>query len=223
MGDDIDTMPAGREIDGLVAKLLMGWRTQAIENPMDLKNAEAWVHGDVALTIHSEKKMTVHAGNTNSYIVMSGPPAFSKDIAKAWSVVDKILGTLKGVSFNLFYYADGNTRATFQKHEEVKSNGHAPIPYFGQDWTAQAPTLPLAICRAALKVVQVKESPAPAPTCEHDWTWIDGIHTSAPAYQDRTCSKCSQEESVQICSPEKPCADCKAKGCRCICHTFRKV
>lgn len=148
MTKEIDEMPVGREIDGLVAKQLMGWRTVPVENPLDLRNKEAWVHGDVEITVHTEKRHSV-SDASKSYVIAGAPPAFSVDVKAAWMVVDKVLVMLPGSTFHLNYWRLGRVAAEFTRAGDVE-----------RKYAAEAPAVALAICRAALKLVVVQEKSA---------------------------------------------------------------
>jgi len=118
--DEIDAMPAGRELDVLIAEHVMG--------------LEPWLgkpgafHAPIVLP-HDTPKPCL-------------PPAYSTDIAAAFSVLMAFPKTHKGIF-----------------HTQRRSNGWTlgqPLEWqctIGATNKVSADTAPLAICRAALKAV----------------------------------------------------------------------
>ena len=118
-------MKPGRELDALVAEKVMGWtecKPMTIE-PMDMFMAHGYPPGE------RQRKVC---------------PPFSRGIAAAWEVVEK-LERYRMVLFgphdedpmwSARFYADGYR------------------PFQDQRWDATANTAPYAICLAALKAVE---------------------------------------------------------------------
>ena len=135
---NIDEMPAGRELDALVAKKVMGWRITAWNDGEPWGNREVFppfepingIPADCDCISHSE------AGE---------PPHYSTDIAAAWEVVEKMEACPypHGAEIGSAYVdgLDGYIVA-------FGRGGPEPI-----DVAEFAVTAPLAICRAALKAV----------------------------------------------------------------------
>lgn len=113
---NIDTMSAGREMDALVAKKVMGYVTLRVQG------GEVWSWGDGRWRLKTWSPST--------------------DIAAAWEVVAR-LNTL-----GIHLWAVGQ--------EDALPGWQAD---FGRNWQsahqAWADTAPLAICRAALKAVEL--------------------------------------------------------------------
>lgn len=113
-------LPAGRELDALVAEKVMGWRLR--EN-MGAAGGRCWATG------------RTDGGSYGSGVYPEFElPEFSMDMNAAWKVV-----TASNTRLDLFGPAwRGLWTASFSPHP-----------------TAQGETAPLAICRAALKAVDV--------------------------------------------------------------------
>lgn len=127
----IDEMPAGRELDALVAEKVMGF-VRVADDTSDYHGVR---HGTEVLLPPGE---TLHS--LREWLPRSGPIAFgyfvtqrySTDIAAAWQVVER----MRNPDFRL--NKDGDWGCSFGG--ELRFVGLAP-------------TAPLAICRAALKAV----------------------------------------------------------------------
>lgn len=122
-------MLAGREMDALVAEKVMGctweeWETgKALYAPDGKKLAKRLKIDGMALTI---------CDINGSECVPTRPlPRFSEDIATAWEVVAKLARPLKVVWTGRVWVCE----------------------VFGEPCSQEADTAPLAICRAALKVM----------------------------------------------------------------------
>ena len=127
---NIDELPAGPELDALVAEKVMGWYS----------NELVWCDkgGSVGYWVSDEVRFR-EGGHW---------PAFhpSTDIKAAWEVVEN-LKSLSGIGgwFSIEVPSGDIVRAGFQSHL-----GHAG------EWRhrSNATSAPLAICRAALKTVE---------------------------------------------------------------------
>lgn len=120
----IDEMPAGREMDALVAEKVMGWKREWVTNSATLMRREVFCPPGVIGWISSGEK----DGIPNEV------PYYSTSISAAWEVVEKM--EADGVGCKLSNYAPG-WRAEFYKNEG----------------DAGADTAALAICRSALRAV----------------------------------------------------------------------
>jgi len=132
----IDEMPAGRELDALVAEKVMGWCITAWNDGEPWGNREVFppfepingIPADCDCISHSE------AGE---------PPHYSTDIAAAWEVIEKA-----------FRSGFGLTYLEYLEPPQWHCNSGLPCDEFGCDeLCATANTAPLAICRATLKTV----------------------------------------------------------------------
>lgn len=126
---NVDDMPAGREMDALVAEKVMGW----------ILSPAKWLVRD--------RKAIAIPGNpigpkTWEDLDAPGLPRYSTDIAAAWQVVEKLfaIGSFFSVESpnNGVGWSCGITR------------GRDTIEYILAD------SAPLAICRAALLAAAVK-------------------------------------------------------------------
>ena len=132
-----DDLPAGRELDALVAEKVMGWRITAWNDGEPWGNREVFppfepingIPADCDCISHSE------AGE---------PPHYSTDIAAAWEVVEKLWDEDFHVQFQLVHQVTaGKWRVEFPTRK---------VPHHNYVF-AHADTASLAICRAALKAV----------------------------------------------------------------------
>jgi len=122
-------LPAGRALDALVAEKVMGW--------VWAKNTH---HASGATSYDLILKDEVYSG----LIVLEKPdieadykgPEFSTDLAAAWRVVEHAPGL-----FHVLQYKEGWLVTIYN-------------PKTSEMWQGDAPTAPLAICRAALQAVE---------------------------------------------------------------------
>lgn len=144
----IDEMPAGREMEGLVAEKVMGWErcipTSVVDRP-------------VSGVEHGVGTPPEPCKENCRYVGIPGPkpravfPYYSTDIGAAWEVVEKMKDNQNksdsyGFSWNVELYYMGN------EHESGKEWScilHGPAG----SREGLGSTAPLAICRAALKAV----------------------------------------------------------------------
>lgn len=118
-------LPAGAELDRLVAERVMRWR----------KDAES--HGQIVW-----RDTVANRNRTTSALDTYRDFAPSTNIAHAWEVVEKLIGSLPEGDLHIEHHGDtgwGVSSCYGGKHWD--------------DWVF-AKTLPLAICRAALKAMQ---------------------------------------------------------------------
>jgi hypothetical protein len=136
-GDDMSNwreLPAGRELDALVAEKVMGWKYR--QSSPDPKKHFCREYGNDA-GWWLKPSMTPGAKHW-ACATCSPPPAYSTDIAAAWEVTEKL-----AEDFMLVYaVAHAGWRARFE---------HAEGWWKGE---AYADTAPLAICRAALAALE---------------------------------------------------------------------
>jgi hypothetical protein len=121
---EINALPAGRGLDVLVAEKVMGLKPHREDVP--------------------------HAGTT--CYEPGSPSRYSESIGAAWQVVEKLLTLLKKdcLKFGLISPPPGDFRNAQRWEAGLYEFAGGEI-IGGVD--AQADTAPLAICRAALKVV----------------------------------------------------------------------
>jgi hypothetical protein len=118
---EIDAMPAGREMDALVAEKVMGFvvmRHRDVDGQHIEHGPDEWMRGP--------------DGEAPRYAYMVPVDHYSTDIAAAWEVVEKLKPD--DWAFRVEVLDDGDWWASFSATAE--------------SW---AGTVPLAICRAALK------------------------------------------------------------------------
>jgi len=148
---EIDAMPAGPEMDALVAERVMGWHMYHYDK--DVPSACYWMlldsEGDPAVFEvpynAMEKRTEAEA--------WAACPKFSTDIAAAWTVFEKLPGPERRLH---------DSGQGVEGRYVVKCNAHSwgagtDFAYYADDERTviqiegEANTTPLAICRAALK------------------------------------------------------------------------
>ena len=127
---EIDEMEAGPELDALVAEKVMGWysRQETFEGTSFFGNPRS-----ITLAFWYTK---------NGELLPLGATDFSTDIAAAWQVVEKL--TVETTNFRLIRYAYNRVYACFSFtdwDEDITGEGNGEY------------SAPLAICKAALKVI----------------------------------------------------------------------
>ena len=126
-----DDLPAGRELDALVAEKVMGWQ--------DARAFFPWPESGVMLDNYA--MMPPHGGAIRD---IAHVPCYSTDIAAAWEVVEKLWDEDFHVQFQLVHQVTaGKWRVEFPTRK---------VPHHNYVF-AHADTASLAICRAALKAV----------------------------------------------------------------------
>lgn len=127
-------LEAGPELDALVAEKVMGYRWSLYDGPR-------WEV--IGIERGPEKAVLVLPASNwrdaDSSVERSKPciPVYSTDITAAWEVVEKV--------------ADGDTCRLMYEH------GHWEASFQQGDFWATDTSAPLAICRAALRVVGERE------------------------------------------------------------------
>ena len=117
---DIDTMPAGREMDSLIAEKIFGWKNLAWK--------EAKRYADKLGDWYSPRGWYGNGPNGESYFTKH----YSTDMGDAWEVVEKLCQMCSDFSLTEGYNA----------------------AFLADDWVVStAETMPLAICRTALKAI----------------------------------------------------------------------
>lgn len=140
--EEIDAMPAGREMDALVAEKVMEWSTW-YDNRVELYPPEG--------SEENRGRWTKRGGILMPALI----PSYSTSIADAWLVVEKIKGSSDQDLFTI---------QQEDMHPGLWEAGWMEyLPYEGGylKLSSVAATAPLAICRAALKAVQIDEQLPP--------------------------------------------------------------
>ena len=141
--DEILAMGAGRGIDALIAEKVMGWRAGDEKNTIS-DEPEIWHITDDDGNCWRGEPFKVYDGYDHMFYHWSP----STDISTAWQVMEHIEaeGIARLELTRLGWPVPGVWRATL--FTTAISAGY----------TANAPTAPLAICRAALLAVMEAES-----------------------------------------------------------------
>lgn len=123
--EEILNMPAGREMDALIAEKVMGWKL--VQNQGE-GGGLYWVgHGGVFGDMHKNQT-----------------PEFSEDILDAWRVIEKMHENKYQYTLRGHFMGVEQHIATFDHQDWADAN---PL------YSAHGATAPLAICRAALLAV----------------------------------------------------------------------
>lgn len=119
---NIDAMPAGAEMDALVAERVMGWWRKYYPPAAE----DAWF-------------------DANGFRMKRGAWCPSEDIAAAWQVVEKMVADRHTQDFHFGYKMCAGCEWQFCFADKVAG--------VFSDCAGRAETMPLAVCRAALKAV----------------------------------------------------------------------
>jgi len=148
--DEIESLPAGKETDILVAERVMRWSRP---DPA----AESWTRdGNTAIWENS--------GFAMQYDPMPCLPRYSECIEEAWKVVQ----ALRERGCEVSVWTSTPARAALISHPAQAASawwgveirdGHPAIPRGFHSTLCYGPTVPLAICRAALKVEAKRAAP----------------------------------------------------------------
>lgn len=147
--EQIDAMPAGREMDALVAQLVIGWVCGKYYQ--DLSGGILAVcskeRGYLRYGAHQWARMQGYQHKEQEFIPCDHFAGYSTDIAAAWMVVDKMrehgwsitVARFKGGPYSQPDISE-DWKAVFESHLE---------PFTSVGWGGDS--APLAICRAALR------------------------------------------------------------------------
>ena len=150
--EEIDAMPAGRELDILVARLVFGLE---VKNRTCRPDPECggWYEVESLNDDDDPNDYTIGATNLPCYLddeIWEVVPEYSTDISATWLMVEKLLET-HGVSIV------AHNKTWYQCNLDIrdkKTRYPSEIAHDG-DAFANAETAPLAISRAALKACKV--------------------------------------------------------------------
>lgn len=123
---NIDTLPAGRELDALVAERAMGWTKVKVQTESEFGGASTFVLYGTSPINQPWKRV----------------PAYSTDIAATWEIAEK-LGPM------WLYKTTAGKPSAAAGQLYACSLGSSVLE---REWS-YGDTAPLAICRAALKAV----------------------------------------------------------------------
>lgn len=144
---NLDTMPAGRELDALVAERVMGyiwWHNKHGRNDLMSKDSLKW--GETVGLVRGRL-------DGGTFEDTSGVPAYSTDMGAAWPLLDRF-GFIVGPHFQPGWTSDpsGMPRDGWFVFRSWESSVRSTFDEDSDGWAlAIAETLPLALCRAALK------------------------------------------------------------------------
>lgn len=141
---DPATMPAGPEMDRLVAELVMQWNETTEDGVLIRGRAMTW--GEEPVGRWDEED------NPRAVLVDFHP---SSDLAHAWEVVERLEGT--GWFLSLGRCTDGSGLA-FADHRGWYWDAVYDDAAAHNSGSGLAPTAPLAICRAALLCADASQS-----------------------------------------------------------------
>lgn len=134
---NIDQMPAGRELDALVAERVMGCKVRRrIFDGVGGTPSEPESFTELSCQCPTGPRHS-SSGGTNYY---------STDIAAAWEVVEKVRDLVPAEKFSVDWVSNNMTN----KWQAGWWGGGVPVLVCGED------TAPLAICRVALTAAREK-------------------------------------------------------------------
>lgn len=141
------TIPAGRELDALIAENIFGWTWS--QEKHRVADPDGYSIRKLLIPPNGEWILRAYELEPGMNSVRIPIPPYSTDIAAAWEVVEKLKMT---VSAPTAPYADGEYANSSETEWEVE------VTKLGSsDWSdivsARALTAPHAICLAALKAV----------------------------------------------------------------------
>ncbi len=129
--EEIDKMPAGRELDALIAKHVFGFKPYKSRNPFDITDRTEY--------------MMVEMGSSKGLTDVEELKEYSTNLSDAWLVVEKLLSS--GWEISLMKkprVCHGNWHVTFSSLDQ-KINEQVG------DCFSDAASVSLTICRSALK------------------------------------------------------------------------
>lgn len=152
-----EPMTAGRELDALVAEKVMDW-TPWVEQRGGYEHI-TWQKAGEREPWHRSRNFDAERQRYSPLVrydahhhIESGLPRFSRDIADAWNVVEKLQES--GDAISLIWYGDAKVWGCLIHR--------LPVP------EGDAATAPLAICLAALAAFGATERAGRRPTPEHE-------------------------------------------------------
>lgn len=133
--DEIRKMPAGREMDALIAQHVFGWRWQRCEYIGPSPVSQPVVRYNLMLPGSEAEtwRCTPSDDRTKHKILADYQPTYSTDIEAAWKVAEKFAPYFR---LDARGYGEGNWGCTIW-------TGYAEVHEYG-------PTAQVAVCRAAL-------------------------------------------------------------------------
>jgi len=135
MTANVDEMPAGREMDSLVACDIFGW-TRLGEFPNEQVKSYDW-------GAPPKPSKDAIQGSSSLHIV----PYYSTDIWAAFQVVDELLDGTRTFALECWSLKNDHWQVMFKGKLDEEAARYEQLVW------AYAKTRPLAICRAALKVM----------------------------------------------------------------------
>ena len=138
---EIEALPAGPEMDALVAEKVMGWA------PLDPETTECLAG------VHKRDKGCAY--EYTHPVTRQGCPRYSTSDAAALEVLKKLVERFEEVDLNFRRWTEDQVdmEPTLQVGQEWYCGAEDHDMKSGIFYASGAPTLALAICRAALKAV----------------------------------------------------------------------
>lgn len=142
--EQILAMPAGRELDALVAIHVMGEPEQCLHSTVRT------IAGSLVECVTCNQRF----GQTSLVVAQSWPPPFSSYIASAWKVVEKILESAPPMDRNSDSGPWFSVDSPWGDRKHWYAGWRDHVQYEGEgmihELHAKGETAPLSICRAAL-------------------------------------------------------------------------
>jgi len=137
--EQIDNLEAGRELDALIAEKVFGWKCYKTKNPFDAFDKELY--------------MMVNKGVEKGLAEVEELKRYSTDISAAFEVVEK----MQKEEFWFCFHGPGKWTNGTHYHEQdewrcgIQKGAIEEAALIDVEASSFAKTLPLAICKTALK------------------------------------------------------------------------
>lgn len=139
---DIDAIPAGRELDVLIAEWVTEWKARHIEDKCNgeyfIRCGACGAYGHGNCYGNGAGAIQIKCGESRACCDNAWMPNYSTDISAAWEIAEKLKLTITP-----------KVDAT----EKSRWLADTRLAWHEEPWLAYGATAPLAICRAALKAM----------------------------------------------------------------------
>ena len=151
----ITTLPASRELDKMVAEKVMGWTKISTYHK---KGKQGYENGKWKVEL-----IPIYYGHTDcdDIEIVSDIPSYSSDIGAAWTVLEKMIQRIENDVTRQFCFhppmCDLNQDIKYKWYVFYDLNRQVKNDEWRDSDCVYANSAPLAICRAALAVVELED------------------------------------------------------------------